>query len=356
MDSSIKTTMFYDDDSPSITMATAYDYDGAPSPVEDLASQKFNSHVMPTLYSLVFVFGLLGNALVVLILILFKKLKSMTDIYLLNLAISDLLFIVSLPFWAYAAGNEWVFENTMCKILSAAYDTGFYSGSFFIILLTIDRYLAIVHAVFAMKARTAVYGMFSSGFTWLLAVIASVPTLMFSEVQKRKEGQRCSLRMEEGRKLKEFLVLMRVILGLVIPFLIMLVCYVQILMILMKNRNDKKLKAIRLIFVIMVIFFIFWVPYNATLLLVTFSPCTEDCADSFGVEIQVTETIAMIHCCINPVIYAFVGEKFRKYLSVLFRKCTKMCRCRLCVGVALPSLERSFSSMSTSEHDISTGL
>ncbi|XP_060104884.1 C-C chemokine receptor type 1-like [Heteronotia binoei] len=355
MDSTVNTT----DDH--VTMfdwtQTVFDYGDAPTPDDDPNSQEFNSHVVPTLYSLVFTFGLLGNALVVLILILFKKLKSMTDIYLLNLAISDLLFIVSLPFWAYAVGNEWVFGNTMCKILSAAYDTGFYSGSFFIILLTIDRYLAIVHAVFAMKARTAVYGMLSSGFTWVLALFASVPTLMFSTVQKRKEGWRCSLLMQEKSALKELLVFMRFILGLVIPWLIMVFCYVQILMILMKNRNDKKLKAVRLIFVIMVVYFIFWVPYNVTLLLVTYQqPCTRDCYDHVGLAIQVTETIAMTHCCINPVIYAFVGEKFRKYLSVLFRKCTVFCRCILCLGVGHPSLERSFSSMSTSEHDISTGL
>lgn len=333
-----------------------FDYSDVPAPDEDTASQEFNSHVVPALYSLVFIFGLLGNALVVLVLIRFKKLKSMTDIYLLNLAISDLLFIASLPFWAYAAGNEWEFGNMMCKILSAAYDTGFYSGSFFIILLTIDRYLAIVHAVFAMKARTAVYGMISSGFTWALASFASVPALIFSSVQKRKEGQRCTLLIEEKSMWKQVLVFMRVILGLVIPWLIMFFCYVQILMILLKNRNDKKLKAIRLIFVIMVVYFIFWVPYNITLLLVTFSPCTGDCDGNFGLAVQVTETIAMTHCCINPVIYAFVGVKFRKYLSVLFRKCMVVCRCRLCVGVAHPSLERSFSSMSTSEHDISTGL
>lgn len=350
MDGSINTTDDY---------VTVFNYDDMPTPGEDTASQEFNSHVVPILYSLVFIFGILGNALVVLILILFKKLRSMTDIYLLNLAISDLLFVVTLPFWAYAAGNEWIFGNTMCKIFSAAYDTGFYSGSFFIILLTIDRYLAIVHAVFAMKARTALYGMFSSGFTWVLASFASVPTLMFSTVQERKEGQRCSLIQEES-SMKHLLVFMKIILGLVIPWLIMLFCYAQILMILLKNRNDKKLKAIKLIFLIMVVYFIFWVPYNVTLVLVTYQdslfPCTVNCVDNFGVAIQVTETIAMTHCCINPVVYAFVGEKFRKYLCVLFRKCTVACRCGVCVGVGHPSLERSFSSMSTSEHNISTGL
>nr|XP_056713612.1 C-C chemokine receptor type 5-like [Euleptes europaea] len=346
MDSSINTTDAY---------MTTFDYDQAPQPEESTSSQEFNYHVVPALYSLVFIVGLLGNALVVLILIRFKKLKSMTDIYLLNLAISDLLFIVSLPFWAYAAGSQWVFGNTMCRILSAAYEIGFYSGSFFIILLTIDRYLAIVHAVFAMKARTVVYGMSSSGCTWVLASLACVPTLMFSMVQKRKEGQKCSSLTEDASK--HLLVFMKIILGLIIPWFIMLFCYVRILRILMKNRSEKKVKAIRLIFVIMVVYFIFWVPYNVTFLLMTYQDWFfSDTSNNLGLAIQVTETIAMSHCCLNPVIYAFVGEKFRKYLSALFRKRTVFSCCKVCLGAGLPSLERSFSSVSTSEHDISTGL
>ncbi|XP_054846895.1 C-C chemokine receptor type 2-like [Eublepharis macularius] len=352
MDSYINKT--YDD------YLTTFDYSDVPQPAEYSASHEFHFHAVPTLYYLVFIFGLLGNALVVLILVLFKKLRSMTDIYLLNLAISDLLFIISLPFWAYAAANEWVFGNAMCKVFSAVYDIGFYSGSFFIILLTIDRYLAIVHAVFALKARTAVYGIFSSGITWVVAILASVPGLMLSTVQQRKEGQKCAPLWQKINTLIQLSAIMRVTLGLVIPGLIMVFCYVQILMILMKSRNDKKLKAVRLIFVIMVVYFIFWVPYNVVLLQITYqnssSSCDSDCNSSLPLAIQVTETISMIHCCINPVIYAFVGEKFRRYLSVLFRKYTVASRCRLCLGVGLPSLERSLSSVSTSEHDISTGL
>ncbi|KAH1177277.1 hypothetical protein KIL84_010979 [Mauremys mutica] len=81
-----------------------YDQDGAAPCSNDV--KHFASHFLPPLYSLVLIFGLVGNVLVVLILIKYKKLRSMTDIYLLNLAISDLLFILSLPFWAYYAARQ----------------------------------------------------------------------------------------------------------------------------------------------------------------------------------------------------------------------------------------------------------
>ncbi|KAJ7322576.1 hypothetical protein JRQ81_018863 [Phrynocephalus forsythii] len=94
---------------------TDFYYDDSATPCPGVTVQKFASHVLPPLYTFVFIFGLLGNALVVLIIIRYKKLKSMTDIYLLNLAISDLLFIALLPFWAYHAAHEWILEMHCAK-------------------------------------------------------------------------------------------------------------------------------------------------------------------------------------------------------------------------------------------------
>lgn len=339
---------------------TLYDYDDSIAPVQNEEVTDFTAHFVPPLYSLVFIFGLLGNGLVVLILIRYKKLKSMTDIYLLNLAISDLLYIFSLPFWAYyAAHNNWVFGAAMCRILSAVYDAGFYSGSFFIVLLTIDRYLAIVHAVFAMKARTVVYGIITSLIMWMVAFLAATPGFIFYKVQKKVWGEYSCQPSYPSRIWVEFVPLMMLILGLVLPWIIMLFCYVSIVGILIKGRSERKQKAIRLIFVIMIVYFIFWVPYNIANLLQTYQNSffsqNMNTEKRLSIAVKVTETITMVHCCINPVIYAFVGEKFRKYLSTLFRKYV-VCLHRFCPSFDHAPFERSLSSMSTTERDISTGL
>ncbi|XP_028606423.2 C-C chemokine receptor type 5-like [Podarcis muralis] len=350
---------------PDYGITTTFDYAGLEPPVTDKNVKGFTSYFVPPLYSLVFIFGLLGNALVVLILIRYKKLKSMTDIYLLNLAISDLLFIISLPFWAHYATREWVFGDTMCRILSGVYCVGFYSGSFFIILLTIDRYLAIVHAVFALKARTITYGTLTSVVTWVVVLLASVPEFVFHRVQKANETDECTIHYppENEKVWKQFLTLMKFILGLAIPTVIIIFCYLRIIMILIKGRNQRKQKAFKLIAVIMVVFFLFWMPYNIALLLRTF----QDSFFSFNSEnniegkvafgVEVTRVIALVHCCINPVIYAFLGEKFRKYTSIFFQKCLLAPLCRLCPGRNYPILERSTSSyISSTEHEISIGL
>ncbi|NXJ44537.1 CCR5 protein, partial [Ciconia maguari] len=174
-----------------LALTTEFDYSDS-APCMGTEEKHFAANLLPPLYSLVVIFGLTGNLLVVLILVKYKRLKSMTDIYLLNLAISDLLFVFSLPFWAYYAVHDWIFGEALCRILSGVYLLGFYSGIFFIILLTLDRYLAIVHAVFALRARTVTYGILTSALTWAIAICASVPGIVFHKTQKENSRYTCS--------------------------------------------------------------------------------------------------------------------------------------------------------------------
>ncbi|XP_040850280.1 C-C chemokine receptor type 1-like [Ochotona curzoniae] len=338
---------------------TEYDY-GDTTPCQKVAERAFGAQLLPPLYSLVFVIGLVGNVLVVLVLTQYKRLRSMTSIYLFNLAISDLLFLFTLPFWIdYRLKDDWVFGNAMCKLLSGLYFIGLYSEVFFIILLTLDRYLAIVHAVFALRARTVTFGIITSLITWGLAILASIPGLYFSKTQREFTHHTCSLHFphENLKMWRQFQALKLNLLGLVLPLVVMVVCYTGIIRILLKRPNEKKTRAVRLIFVIMLIFFLFWTPYNLTVFVSAFQDnlFTRPCEQSKQLDMatQVTEVIAYTHCCVNPVIYVFVGERFRKYLRQLFH----MHLAKWLPFLSPERLERvSSMSPSTGEHELSAGL
>ncbi|KAM6169272.1 C-C chemokine receptor type 5-like [Rhynchocyon petersi] len=342
----------------------SYDYSiGEPCQKTDV--RKIAAQLLPPLYSLVFISGFVGNLLVVLTLINCKKLKSMTDIYLLNLAISDLLFLLTLPFWAHYAANGWIFGEAACKLFTGLYHAGYFAGVFFIILLTIDRYLAIVHAVFALKARTVTFGMITSAVTWVVAVSASVPGIIFTRSQEEVSRWTCSPHFQRSqyRFWKNFQALKIILLGLVLPLLVMVICYSGILKTLLRCRNEKKkLKAVRLIFAIMIIYFLFWAPYTIVLVLATFPESfgLDDCSSSNRLDqaMQVTETLGMTHCCINPIIYAFVGEKFRRYMSVFFQRHIAKRLCKQCGIFQRETPERASSvyTRSTGEPELSAGL
>ncbi|XP_032723737.1 C-C chemokine receptor type 5 isoform X2 [Lontra canadensis] len=339
---------------------TNYDYDYSLPCLKDNVRQTVVG-LLPPLYSLVFIFGFVGNMLVVLILINCKRLKSMTDIYLLNLAISDLLFLLTIPFWAHYAMHGWLLGEVMCKSFTGLYHVGYFGGNFFIILLTIDRYLAIVHAVFALKARTVTFGVLTSGVTWAVAVFAALPGIVFGGLEEEHNITLCSSQFPKAWK--NFHTIMRSILGLVLPLLVMVVCYSAILKTLLRCRNEKKRhKAVKLIFVIMIVYFLFWAPNNIVLLLSTFQESfnVSNCQSTSQLDqiMQVTETLGMTHCCINPIIYAFVGEKFRNYLLKFFRKHIARHLCKHC-PVFLGDVSDRASSVytrSTGEQEISVGL
>ncbi|NWI96208.1 CCR8 protein, partial [Pitta sordida] len=280
----------------------------------------------PVLYSLLFVAGLVGNGLVLWVLTDFRKINTMTDVYLLNLTISDLLFVFSLPFLIqYSRVRQWTFGNAMCKIISSSYFIGFYSSVFFITIMSIDRYLAIVQSVYALQIRTAAHGVVTSLVLWVIAVLASMPDLIFFQEVHVGNQLMCIPHYPDNnhhwKTLSNFLVN---ILGWLIPIAVLIFCYYSILKKLQKCQTQNKYKAIKLIFVVVIVFFLFWTPINIVLFLDSLRNMYifDDCKTNqrLDLAIELAETLSFVHCCLNPVIYVFVGEKFKKHVHEVFRK------------------------------------
>ncbi|XP_051857436.1 CX3C chemokine receptor 1 [Antechinus flavipes] len=300
-----------------------YNYDDFPVACDHRDILNFGIIFLPTLYSLVFAFGLVGNLLVVLALTNSSKHKSITDIYLLNLALSDLLFVTTLPFWTHYVLNEQGFNNALCKLITAFYFIGYFGGIFFITVISIDRYVAIVLAANSLHSRTVQQGVVVSLSVWAAAILVATPHFMFTElVDHECLGNYPAMLREVWPVLQN---VETNFLGFVAPFLIMCYCYFAIIQTIFSCKNHKKIRTIKLILVVVVVFFLFWTPYNVMVFLQTlnhyhfFASC--DLKQHLRLAMNVTEAVALLHCCLNPFIYAFAGEKFRKYLYHLYRKC-----------------------------------
>ncbi|NXL01159.1 CCR8 protein, partial [Mesembrinibis cayennensis] len=281
---------------------------------------------LPVLYSLLFVTGLVGNALVICVLTVFRKVRAMTDVYLLNLAISDLLFVFSLPFLVqYSIVNQWTFGNAMCKIISSAYFIGFYSSTFFITIMSVDRYLAIVRSVYALQVRTTAHGVITSLVLWAVAILASVPDLIFFQETNDDNQTKCTPHYPNSSNgWKTFSNFEVNVLGWLIPVGVLIFCYHGVLKNLQKCHTQNKYKAMKLVFIVVIVFFLFWTPINIVLFLDSLRNMhiIDDCQTSRRLDLamELAEVLSFIHCCLNPVIYAFVGEKFKKHLREAFRK------------------------------------
>lgn len=314
------------DDVENVTSSSTEDYSyyyssdldqAAPCNYSSLSN--FTKVFLPILYSLVFIIGFIGNGLVLCVLIKHRNQTNLTDICLFNLALSDLLFILTLPFYShYSAVGQWVFGDFMCHLNGGIHNTGFYSSIFFMVAMTLDRYMVIMHAHKVAKYRTLKMGITLSGIVWMMSLCASLPAFIFTKEIVKSFEKQCDY-IPENNTWKTYNVIATNILGLVIPLSVMVVCYSRIIPTLMNIRSAKKHRVIRLIISIMIVFFLFWGPYNIILLLdflqskdvgILETSCNMD--KNLKISSAVTETIAFTHCCLNPIIYAFVGQKFMK--------------------------------------------
>lgn len=278
-------------------------------------------------FCITFIFLLPGNGLVLCVLMKHRNQANLTDISLFNLALSDLLFVVTLPFYAhYTVAGDWTFGDFMCRFTSIAHRAGFVSSIFSMIFMTLDRYMVIMHALTVARYRTLRAGIVFTVAVWLLSFSVSFPTFIFTEVANESYGRGCH-HMPANYIWEIYDLFVMNILGLVLPLFVMIACYSRIIPRLVKMRSTKRHRVIRLIISIMLVFFLFWAPYNCYLFLVFLNKEEKLTGDTCQVEANLqltgtlTETFAYTHCCLNPIIYAFIGEKFMKRVLNLLRNC-----------------------------------
>ncbi|XP_060776762.1 C-C chemokine receptor type 5-like [Neoarius graeffei] len=287
----------------------------------------FSQVFLPTLYSIVFIVGFIGNGLVVCGLVKYHKRLNLTDLCLFNLALSDILFLISLPFWAhYAAIASWTFRGFMCHVVTALYMLGLNGSIFFMILMTVHRYVITVHVHNShfFKPQSMKASIVLVMFMWALSIGASLPTIIFSQTKNESGRWACRVEYPQGTAWTSFSYIELNILGFIIPLSVMVFCYSRIIPVLMAMKSQKKHKAVKLIFVLFTVFFLFWTPYNIVIFLnflhhLGYMDSCEWHQDLY-MAMQWVETIAFSHCCLNPIIYAFVGQKFRNLVLKILKE------------------------------------
>ncbi|XP_069465112.1 C-C chemokine receptor type 6 [Ambystoma mexicanum] len=300
-------------------------YDSDATPCDQQKVRDFAKQLVSTVYPFICILGLVGNIFVVLTFTFYKRAKSMTDIYLLNMAIADILFGLTIPFWTVYHADSWIFGDFMCKLVQGVYKINFNCSMLLLACISIDRYIAIVQATrsFRFRAMTLTHKGTICLFVWMFSVVVSSVTYAFNQAYEHNNsnGPRCvcepNYEGQDARTWKTVSLAVQVLLGFFLPFLIMFFCYAFIVRTLLRAHNFQRHKAIRVVIAVVVVFLICQIPYNLVILLslIKLSRANDQCAfkKQMAYAKVVTETLAFFHCCLNPVLYAFLGVNFRNY-------------------------------------------
>ncbi|KAM4608666.1 C-X-C chemokine receptor type 1 [Polymixia lowei] len=281
-------------------------------------------------YIAVFLLSMIGNSVVVYVICGMKRERSTTDMFLMHLALADLLFSLTLPFWAIRAHSGWIFGNFLCKLVSGLQEASVYGGVFLLACISVDRYFAIVKAMQVLTSRRHLVRLVC-GVVWLVAVVLSLPVTVKREVQEPRDlgGHAICYENLTGESSNRWLIGLRVMrhtMGFFLPLAVMVFCYSCTAVTLFHTRNQHKYKAMRVILAVVLAFILCWLPHNVTVLMDTLlrggSFGSETCETRNKVDsvLHVTQVMAFMHCAVNPLLYAFIGQKFRNQLLVALYK------------------------------------
>ncbi|KAG8432741.1 hypothetical protein GDO86_017109 [Hymenochirus boettgeri] len=283
-------------------------------------------HIMSiVIYSLAFILGVPGNALVIWF-TGFRWEKTVSTLWFLNLAIADFIFVLFLPLHiTYVATNfHWPFGKYFCKMNSFIAGLNMFASVFFLTVIGLDRYLFLAHTRFIHKHRTLKKSLIVSGIFWISAAIIAAPALYYRDTKEIKEISRsviiCYNNFHEYEhsvivRTHTSLTILRFLIGYLFPLITMVVCY-TLLAISMKGKNTlASSKFFWTVFAIVVAFFACWTPYHIFSLLELMVHHNDEFLEVLKYGMPISTSLAFMNSCLNPIIYVLISKVFRVQLE-----------------------------------------
>lgn len=295
-------------------------------------SDEFKYPLYSTVFSIVFLIGLMFNLMAIYIFACTLKMRNETTTYMINLVVSDSLFVLSLPFRIYYfSQRNWLFGSVLCKISVALFYTNMYGSILFLTCISIDRFLAIVHPFRSQGIRTKRNAKLACCAVWVIVLSGSVPTGFLLDTSSPDSTTDCFENYTQTQWKSELskVVIFIVTMGFIIPLMLNVFCSIMVLRTLRKPHTISrggslnKSKILRMIVVHLLIFCFCFIPYNVNLMFYSMvrSNDQERCYAEYVVRTiyPIALCLAVTNCCFDPVIYYFTSETIQ---SSIRRKST----------------------------------
>ncbi|KAM9795365.1 type-2 angiotensin II receptor [Neosynchiropus ocellatus] len=350
--------------------------------------------VIPAIYGVICAFGIVGNALAVCVLAHGSTSRmTVANTFMLNLCVSDLLFLLTLPLWAvyYSQGYSWTFGQLACKICGGLLHLNLYASIFFISCMSMDRYLAIVYPLRSQSARDPKRARLMCILVWVLACACAAPPLALRDTHYLEHlGIEACVIKYPDRAWFLTLALMKVLVAFLLPLLVITCCYCAIGQHLLADTGLVRLKSqsrapimpmvrspessgkperpatpcvnprtsglkpqkspglervLWTVVAVVLAFFLCWFPFHCVTLLdiLVAEGLLEGCWVTWTIRnlTPVTLCLGFSNSAINPVLYCFIGNHFRGRLGALSKG---VCACLKAQGEDHSQKRGSFST------------
>lgn len=224
-------------------------------------------YYLPVMYSVIFAVGLLGNVTAIAIYLAKLRPWKSSSIIKFNLALTDLLYVLSLPFmvYYYNNGESWNLGDFMCRFLRFGSQFNLYGRILFLTCLAVFRYVVAAHPVRAAQVQQKRWGILACAAVWAIAVVEIVPMLTMITMETKNNKTHCLDFASGDLAVLLWYGWLLTVLGYLLPLVVVVVCYAGVVHKLATGpytHNPPRVRARCLNVLILVVFVVCFLPYH----------------------------------------------------------------------------------------------
>ncbi|XP_040887635.1 neuropeptide Y receptor Y2, like [Toxotes jaculatrix] len=289
-------------------------------------------------YSTIIVLGVLGNSLVIYVIYRFKTLRTVTNFFIANLAVADLLVnTLCLPFTlVYTLQGEWKFGSTLCFLLPYAQGLAVHVSTVTLNVIALDRHRCIVYHLETRMRKDVCFGVIA--LTWVLSAVLASPLAIFREygsftLEPGHTIQVCTEKWPGKSTDGTVYSISMLILQYFLPLSIISFAYARIWSKLRghvspaesggnssagSERHRRRRKTTKMLVTMVVVFAVSWLPFHAFQLATDIDSTVLDMRD-FRLLYTVFHVVAMCSTFANPLLYGWMNRNYRAAFLAVFK-------------------------------------
>uniref|UniRef100_A0A3Q2ZWU0 G-protein coupled receptor 54-like n=1 Tax=Kryptolebias marmoratus TaxID=37003 RepID=A0A3Q2ZWU0_KRYMA len=291
--------------------------------------------LVPTFFGLIMLVGLVGNSLVIHVVTKHQQMRTVTNFYIVNLATTDILFLVCcVPFTATLYPlPSWVFGDFMCRLVSYLQQVTAQATCITLSAMSVDRCYVTVYPLQSLRHRTPCMALGVSVSIWIASLLLSIPVAVY---QRLEAGywfgpQTYCSEIFPSEQLQRAFIIYCFLAVYLLPLLTIAGCYAFMLKRMgqvgvsptdcsyqLQAQAERaaavRARVSRMVVVMVALFLICWGPIQVCILM-----------QAFGLRSYVLYKLKIWgHCMsysnssVNPLVYAFMGNNFRKAFKHAF--------------------------------------
>ncbi|XP_019937151.2 proteinase-activated receptor 2 [Paralichthys olivaceus] len=297
------------------------------SQAKEVLSSRLTTVFLPIIYIIVFAVGLPTNAMAIWVFLFRTKEKHPSSIFMANLALSDLLFVIWVPLKIayHFNGNNWIYGEGLCKVLVGFFYGNMYCSISFITCISVQRYWAVVNPL-SVHQRSNRIAVCVSVAVWVVVWLLTIPLYLYDQevhIENLDIFTCHDVTKPSQKKMAAGYFLTMGTVGFVAPTVVCIISYILTLKALSRNKMmdesvaKKRRKAIILIITVLVMFLVCFTPSNIMLLVHYILLLGEATNNLYGFYIT-TLCLASLNSCLDPFVYYFISEDFRSHVKNTF--------------------------------------